>query len=68
MFPDAGKYSMISPEVDSSSHRTDEGSLQHCCSHWVGEEDGGGVQGLWGEEIIMNYPMFKIRVRSYASI
>ena len=24
---------------------------------------GGGVQGLGGEEIIMNYPMFKIRVR-----
>ena len=45
---------MISPEVDSSSHRTDEGSLQHCRSHWIGEEEGRGVQGLWGEEIIMN--------------
>ena len=51
MLPDAGKYSMISPEVDRSSHRTDEGSLQHCRSHWVGEEEGRGVQGLWGEEI-----------------
>ena len=26
------------------------------------------MQGLWGEEIIMNYPMFKIRVRKKSII
>ena len=26
------------------------------------------MQGLWGEEIIMTYPMFKIRVRKKSII